>query len=80
MRIQESCLSVANIAIHRRVDTSCMSRLQPREQAGTDKGVRQILYTSGPEPKDRRRFDNGDQFQHVSGLAPERQVLQGCVP
>jgi hypothetical protein len=31
----------------------------------SDKGVRQVLYTGGSEPKNRRRFDDGDQFQHV---------------
>jgi hypothetical protein len=45
LRIQEPCLSVANIAIHRRADTSCVSGMQPREQAGTDKGIRQVVYT-----------------------------------
>jgi hypothetical protein len=45
--------------------------VQPRKQAGTDKRVRQVFYPGWPKPKNRRRFDHGDRFHHIGGLAAE---------
>jgi hypothetical protein len=74
--IQESCLRITSITVDGRVDAFHVSSMQSREQAGTAKGVRQVLYTGGSEPKNRSRFDDGDRFQHVGGLGEALRI--GC--
>jgi hypothetical protein len=53
--------------------------MQTSNKASADKGARQVLYAGGPKPKNRRRFDDGDPFQHVNDIAVESPSTNGAV-